>query len=204
MRGLSGVAAQTQRQAECAAGSVEIDFADESHVAVVRSVEAPRHLLVRLQILPAIGVPDETRGPLQPGSRARQCHGDAMTLGEEHGDALVVTQPGRIPGSVVLEMRREERVHAIVVDAADERMERDRLQNGIAPRVTDNALLDAIAAVKTCVEQSGRWQGRRHAARSPPRAHGVSSSEKKDLPSVTIKPKVADSSRPWKSRCGDK
>ena len=97
MCGLFGVAAQPQCQDECAAYRVKIDFADESDVAVVRSVEAPRHLLVRLQILPTVETADESCGSLQPGSRARQRDGDAMTLGEEHGDALVVTQPRRIP-----------------------------------------------------------------------------------------------------------
>src|SRR5665213_1888873 len=79
VRGLLGVAAQTQRKDECAARRVEIDLADESDVAVIRPVEAPRHLLVRPKILPAVGTPDESCGSLQPGGRARQRHGDAMT-----------------------------------------------------------------------------------------------------------------------------
>ena len=65
--------------------------------------------------------------------------------------SLVVAHPARVAESPVREMRREQRVAAIVREFALQRLETDSLQDDVAIRIAENFFVDPVAAVKAGV-----------------------------------------------------
>ena len=67
-----------------------------------------------------------------------QCR--APPLGKQHRHALIFTQPRRVAGTGVDQMRREERIHSIALVGLSQRLEGETLQHDVTIGVADDAL----------------------------------------------------------------
>ncbi len=146
--GLGPDAAKTQRQHELSVACSEINFAGESDVSVFRTGVLPRHLEIIGEILPAVGEPDETRRPLQPGSSAAEGQGAIPMFGKEHCRALVVADPAGVLKSAVGKMGSEQRIQMVVSQRALQRAKANLLQHYMPIGIGDDFLFDLITALE--------------------------------------------------------
>ena len=151
-----GLAAEAERQYEVSLRSEQFDLTNHGHVAVLGEVVFPRHPLVRLQILPAIGRPDVANRALRPGHGARERERIALAPCKEQRGTLEIAHPGRVATALIAKMRRQQDMHAIVGQDALLRGESDLLQYGVAMGIGQGLLLDAVTTVPADVDQLER------------------------------------------------
>ncbi len=81
-------------------------------------------------------------------------------LGEEHGHALVISNPAGVTGAAVGQVRREQRVEVIIRKPSLQRFETDLLQHHVAIGIGEYFLEDAVAAAAVGVGQLIRGRAR--------------------------------------------
>ena len=146
-------AAEAQRQRELAIAGHQVDLAGERHVSVFRASVVPGHLVMLGEILPSIGEAGEARCHLSPGNRAGKGQGDSVAVGEQGGRSFVVADPAGIFPAAVRQMRRQQRIQAIVGKRALEGDETYSLQHDIAVGIGKDFLLDPVAALQFGIRQ---------------------------------------------------
>ena len=105
------------------------------------------------KILPAVGVADEADRQFFPRRRCGQAERGIDMLGEKHGDAFVIADPARVAHAAISQMRREQRVQAIVGERSRERLESHLLQHDVAIGIGENFLMNAVAAAALGIDQ---------------------------------------------------
>ena len=77
--------------------------------------------------------------------------------------SLVVAHPTRVAESPICDMRREQRVAAVVLEFAPQRLEIDSLQYHVAMRIAENFLANPVTAVKARIgeleDRDARFEG---------------------------------------------
>ncbi len=162
---IEGVAPERHGQHHLAV-LAEIEFAAERHVAV----GGPVVQCLEDEIPPEQGVAvafrhEADRQGLERG-RGRHRQGDPVARRGQHGPALDGFDRRGVVGTRVDQVGGREREDAVVTRAGLRGVEPDALQDDVADRVGDDALLDHVAAVAAAV----RHRVARHAGSNP--AHG--------------------------------
>ena len=93
----------------------------------------------------AVGFADIADAGGEHGGADGGCDGEAFALGEEHGFALVLADPGVVVGALVADLDVD--VEEEAEGGAVERKEADVHEEGVADGVGDDLFFDSVAAV---------------------------------------------------------
>ena len=156
LTGFGGFAAKAERQDEGATRSRGVDFANHRDVAVFGALVRLDNPSAGVELLPAVGIAYESNRSRDPGRGAGERQRAAIAFGVQHGDALVVADPGGVSGAVIGEMGREQRVEAVVRQRSLQRGESDALKHHVGRGIGHDVFLDQIPAVDRRVVQVER------------------------------------------------
>ncbi len=127
LSGLTPDVPEAEGQHELAFASCEVNLPGTRNVAVLCARVFPFHLEMLGEVLPSIGGADKSDGHLFPRRRRCQRQGCAAMLSEKYRQTFVIANPSRIPIPEIGQMRRKQRVKAIVGKQPLERFETNLL-----------------------------------------------------------------------------
>ncbi len=157
MPGLGPEAAEPQRQGELSVTCRQVDLAGERDIAVFRVSVVPGHLVMLGQVLPSVGESGETYRHFPPGHRAGKSQGGRFAVREQGRHAFIVADPTGIFAAAIRQMRRQQRVQAIVGQRALQGHEANPLQHHIPVGVGENFFLDPVSSLQFCVSEFVDW-----------------------------------------------
>src|SRR4029077_7829480 len=153
-------AAEAEGQDKFSVTGVEIDLSRARDVAVFRALVFPFHLEVLGKVLPSVRRTHESDGHLFPRRRGGQRQRCAVMLGEKHGQPFIIADPTGVGVTAIFQVRREQRVKAIVGKLPLERFKANLLQHHVTVGVGENFLTDAVAAAVLGINQFKRGNAR--------------------------------------------
>lgn len=135
---------ETQRQQRRRVRSRKADLAGQRDIAVLGPAASRVESAVTTELLPAVGDTDIAGRACSPRQRRGERQANATSRCKQDRPSLVVADPGGVGHAGVDQMRRQQRVDAVVGVCAAQRREADFLQQNRMFRIRNDALFDPV------------------------------------------------------------